>query len=548
MNRAALRTLRTVISAAALWWAAVVGAQTTPARDTPKPTGTSAIRGRVLAGDSGQPLRRAIVSASSAADQRHTWNALSDANGRFEIRGLPAGSFFIAATKTNYLRAVLGQQRFGVPGKPIEVAAGQMLGGVDVLLTKTAVITGRVVDELNEPVGNAQVALMRYQFIQNARRLMPAGRQATTDESGNYRLFGLQPGDYYISASLRNFAMLGGNDDQTAYTPTYYPGTPVASQAQKIAITPGQTLNEFNFTLLPARASRISGTVVDSLGQPMANARVVVTNPPGPGGGSMSSGTVKADGSFTVGGLAPGEYILRVGTNAGAESAAVPVHVTGDDIMGLQLITAPPSVIRGHVTAGDASPRLTGLRVTAQSMTELPGGATSDLKADGSFELKMPPGRVALRVVGNMGSLRLRTVRMGDADVTDSGFDVPVNATLENILIELTSKVTQVNGTVTNAAGEKTRETWVVLFASDPDRWTFQSRFLARAVPAPNLIFNARVAPGEYLAAALPGDVDRSRWNDPDFLGLLRDRATPLSISEGETKTLDLKIVEAPVQ
>lgn len=517
-----------------------------PPRDNPKPIGTAVIRGRVLSTDGDQPLRRAIVSASIIASQGHTWNALTDANGRFEIRNLPAGSFYISATKPMYVRAVLGQQRPLGPGAPVEIAAGQVLNGVAIRLVKTGVVTGHVIDEFDEPIGNVQVAVLRTQMFQGIRRMMPAGRVATTDESGNYRLYGIQPGDYFLSASLRNFGMLGNSDDQSTYTATYYPGTPIASQAQKLTVTAGQTITEVNFSLLPARAARITGTAFDSQGQPLANARIMAMNPPGSPGGPMSNAAIRADGSFTIGGMAPGEYILRVMTPGGsAESATVPVSIMGDDVTGVQIVTLPPTTLRGHVLLPPGARRPPILRVAAMGIGEVPNNANAEVKPDGSFELKVSTGRILLRVPGAM---RLRSVRVGDADVTDSGFDVPPNATVDDIRLELTDVVTQVTGSVVTPSGEKTRDAFVIFFSPDPDRWTFQSRFLTMSSPGASQTYVAHVTPGSYLAVALPSTADRNAWNDPDFLAQLRDRAVPIAVAEGESKTLDLKLTEAPVQ
>jgi len=97
-----------------------------PARDAPPATGTSAIRGRVLAVVGDRPLAKAEVRATSGAI-RVDKAVLTDANGRYEITELPAGRYIVSVSKPNYVRASYGQRRPLGPGTPIDVAAGQMV-------------------------------------------------------------------------------------------------------------------------------------------------------------------------------------------------------------------------------------------------------------------------------------------------------------------------------------------------------------------------------------------------------------------------------------
>ena len=98
-----------------------------------------------------------------------------------------------------------------------------------VALPRGSVISGRVSDEFGEPVANAVVSAMRYGYAAGARRLMPAPGQNsrdTTDDQGQFRLFGLPPGEYIVSATLRALAGRGDRSsaENTGYAPTYYPG------------------------------------------------------------------------------------------------------------------------------------------------------------------------------------------------------------------------------------------------------------------------------------------------------------------------------------
>ena len=108
------------------------------------------------------------------------------------------------AQKGSYIPLQWGQQRPNEPGKPLDILDGQTVEKIDFSLPRGGVITGRVLDEFGDPAADVQVAAMRAQNIGGTRRLMPAGRMATTNDIGEFRLFAIPPGNYYVSATLRS--------------------------------------------------------------------------------------------------------------------------------------------------------------------------------------------------------------------------------------------------------------------------------------------------------------------------------------------------------
>src|SRR5579864_1519293 len=238
--------------------------------------GTAVIRGRVTDGDSGQPLRRALVRVI-APGLRENRVATTDEQGRWELSELPAGSYIVSATKGNYVGLQFGQARPTDAGRPIALLDGQTVEKVDFSLRRGGVITGHVLDEYGDPVPNVQVAALRAQFMQGGRRLTPAARFSTTDDLGEYRLFGLTPADYYVGATYRPPPLSAADDDEPGYAVTYFPGTVNPSDAQRVTLGVGLTVDGVNVALVPARLAQITGTAVNSNGQPLAGAFVMVT-------------------------------------------------------------------------------------------------------------------------------------------------------------------------------------------------------------------------------------------------------------------------------
>ena len=303
-----------------------------PARDTRSgtTTGTAIVRGRVIDAVTGRAIPRVQVRANTPNPTPNTpplspypWVAFTDGEGRYEIKNIPAGTYAIAATKANYVRAAFGAERVEGPGKRMPIADGQVLDKIDIRLTRAGVVTGKIVDEFGDPVTDVMVVPMRYQFGQGGRRLSQTGRGAQTNDIGEYRIYGLSPGQYYISATLRSFSMGDQQStDRSGYAATYYPGTANVAEAQRVTIAQGQTISAINLTLLPTQTARVAGVVLDAMGRPLAGVSVSAMQRMGFGGVSNFGGMTQADGKFALSGLTPGEYMIRANLQGTQEQAA----------------------------------------------------------------------------------------------------------------------------------------------------------------------------------------------------------------------------------
>ncbi|MFP5380377.1 MAG: carboxypeptidase regulatory-like domain-containing protein, partial [Vicinamibacteria bacterium] len=169
----------------------VPGGQATPARagaaraDAPA-TGTAVLRGYVVAADTGEPVRRAIVRAM-AANAGGSMTS-TDAEGRFEFRDLPAGRYMLSASKGGYVGVQYGQRRPNQSGTPLDLRDGEVIEKIAIALPPGSVITGRVFDDFGDPVSGVMVSAMRYRSMGGRRQLGPAGGEGAmsrTDDQGN---------------------------------------------------------------------------------------------------------------------------------------------------------------------------------------------------------------------------------------------------------------------------------------------------------------------------------------------------------------------------
>src|SRR5882724_13076110 len=186
-----------------------------PSRDTsaqpkePPPPPGGRISGRVLAADNGRPVKRARVFVT-AVELPGGRGMLTDDSGIFDLTELPAGRYTLSVSKSGFVSLSYGQRRPLQAGTPLQLAESQTLKGIELQLPRGSVIGGRVLDEDGEAMPGVMVRVMRYQYLQGDRRLTPAGT-GQTDDKGQYRVWGLMPGDYYVNALTRLPGAGGGN-------------------------------------------------------------------------------------------------------------------------------------------------------------------------------------------------------------------------------------------------------------------------------------------------------------------------------------------------
>jgi hypothetical protein len=546
--------------------------------------GTAVIRGRVVSADNGTPIRRAQVRAQ-AGELRANRLVSTDAQGRFEFKDLPAGRWNLTASKAGYMTLRYGQKRSFEAGSPIEVADAQVMERADFALPRGAAITGRIFDEYGDAVANARVQVLRYQTVQGQRRLTPAGGGDQTDDTGSYRIYGLAPGDYYISATLR-----GGNgpfvddnnNDTTSYAATYYPGSGNVAEAQRVTLGVGQEQPNVNFALQPVRTVKITGTALNSMGTALSNGMVTLMpadGAGGPGGGPAifafggGNGRVRPDGTFTIANVAPGNYTLmavagpgggrgggfaiRIGGPGGGgfdeiEMATLPLTVGNEDVTGLTVVASRGASLSGTVVAAEGSVAKLStnqIQIVAQGANGqfLPGplgNRPTRVEPDGTFVLSGLTGQKFIRVNGLPQEWTLKAVMFNGVDVTDSALEFRGTNENTGLQIILTDKVSDLNGKVTTAKGDITRDYTVVVFPDDPVKWVFPSRYVKTARADQQGQFRIKALPPEdrYLAVAVDY-LEDGEGTDPQFLEQIKSGATRFTIAEGEAKSLDLKIV-----
>jgi Carboxypeptidase regulatory-like domain len=455
-------------------------------------------------------------------------------------------------------------RRPGEPGTPLAIAEGQTVSAIDFVLPRVGVINGRVVDEVGEPIAHVNIWTMQFKYYQGARTLVAVGGpggHTSTDDSGQYRLF-LPPGDFVVMGQIRETWPLESDPTQMfGYPPSFYPGVIAPADAQRIKVGVGEEVGNIDFALVPARTSRVSGTVLNAAGTPVTGESVTLSQEVrGPDMGSVfpssNAATTGADGRFAVNNVQAGEYVLAVRSAAAndqpAQEARQMIQVAGVDIDGLVIVTGSVGTVRGQVASDDGTPVPGADRLivrarpltSATRMSTLGSSGNGRVNADGTFELKALVGPVVLSIGTLTGEWTLKAVELDRRNLADDPIEVRHGETVSGVRVVLTNRPTHLRGGLMDEKQQPVEGT-VVIFPEDPSRWREDSRTIRSARPDQHGEFSIKGLPaGNYLIAAIDY-VQDGQWYDPEFLADLRPRAVRLSLAEAESKRIDLTVRQA---
>ncbi len=575
-----------------------------PARDTPAqqrdalPAPTGRISGRVLTADTGRPVKRARAFITAAELTGGGRGSLTDENGIFDFTELPAGRYTLTVSKSGFVSLSYGQLRPLQAGTPLQLGDGQQIKSIAFNLPRGSVISGHVLDEDGEPMPGAMVRIMRYQYMQGSRQLVPAGT-AQTDDKGQYRVWGLMPGDYYVNAVTRiadlggrggapgggpggrggpgpgiggaiagivggalggNVATLfgaaGDDQDRVAYAPTYYPGVGSVNEALPVTLGLSKEALDIDFNLQLVRTSRVSGHVTNPDGTPTTSGNVNLTPEGGAAAGRGPIGAnygsrIEWNGNFSMGNVPPGRYMLRARGNDTEvpQYATQPLTVSGGELSDIPVVLMPGASLSGSVTflpsqlpvPGD----LTQVRITAPATDEFGIGPNPNARVDkeGHFTLDgVPAGAHLIRPNGGLRGWALKSVTVDGREVTDTPIDLRSGQKVANVSVTFTDKLGEVNGTVTDQQGTPSTDYTVLVFPTDPSLWRPQSRHIMTARPDQTGKFRIRGLPAAEYYVVTVDPVEQGEWFEPAFLDQHRPAALRVTLGDGEVKMQDLKV------
>ncbi|MBK9167042.1 MAG: carboxypeptidase regulatory-like domain-containing protein [Bryobacterales bacterium] len=533
------------------------GAPAEPAREY-LPEELCTVTGRVSDAITGEPVKRANVSAMRMNAPGQPAVAATGDDGVYVIKDLEPGTYQVFAHRQGYVRQPYGSRKPGVfPGGRLELKPGHQATEIDIRVTPHGVISGRVTDQDGEPVANARVMPMRMATTQGVKRLMPSGN-AMTNDLGEYRIFGIAPGSYRVRASpMPGMMGFGGaapaSDSDEMNVSTFYPSSLDAAGAVSLSLTPGAELTNVDIRMERRKTVRVRGRITNP---PARQGRMMVAMFPDDPMESMDRffASVDARGRFEVKGLQPGVYRLNAQTAQGGTRlfAEIPVSVGSSDVEDVELTLGTGLTVAGTVRIeGESDADVTGIRVALQGRTggfsmAGPGMPSNPgmVAEDGTFTYTgLTPSVYTVQASIPFPGHYLKSVRAGSRDLSDFKLDLTSGSAPE-LEVVVSAKAAAVSGAVVGKDLNPLEGAIVVLLPDEARKDNYRL-YQATGTQKGGVFDFAGIPPGEYYLLAFE-ELDSGVHTDYAAMRPYLTKAEKLTLRESSAETRKLDALAPP--
>ena len=555
-----------------------------PPRDQPlaAASGTAVISGTVVTDDDHHTMeRRATVTHTHVGIEDVRVMATDDL-GAFRFNSLAAGTYQIAVSKGAYVATSYGAPKPGMPGRSVTISEGQQFTAMPIPLMRGAVVGGRLSDRLGRPVQNVTVTAAQVATaggVRKRRNTAGGSGSSRTNAHGEYRIYGLLPGEYLIYINPARGFEVGGSPAEvqwaaqpsgpappksrpSGYAPTLFPGTADVSAAVPVAVGKSEERLGVDFAMQYVPMSRVTGVVTTSDGQPVVGATVLrmlrqsneLLEP------AILTIRTPANGAFVFPeGITPGAWvILARGPEVGAAATWgwADVSLSGQDESDVAIALQPGMSVSGRVDVRAAGQTkavdLNRIQVRLQSVDPVAqkfgGSPSAFVSADGTFKVSgAVPGswKVTATIGGStslLGPWFVRSAILDGRDVLDVPIEIRPGANASGLVLTIADSQTELSGQLTDTVGKPASQVYVSVFSTDRLSWTPGSRRVAsvRATDAGGYLISGLPA-GEYYLCALT-ELDATLQFEPDYLEQLVPAAIKITLAEGEKKQQNLQI------
>jgi Carboxypeptidase regulatory-like domain len=548
----------------------------------------ASIGGVVVIVETNTPVAHATVrlipvlddNSFSLRNDRHQEE--TDKAGRFVFDEVQPGNYHVVVDRTSRFVLISDNPSGSPRGIPVSANSGERVTNLRVEVTPTASISGRIVDRKGKPAEGVSVMALTPSY-ENGRRVLSSSRRgggivaiARTNRRGDYRIEGLVPGQYYVSAN-GSFGFGGYGINATDWcdfnrvgnTPffglagypvqslalgqsglvNFFPGVRDPAEAMPIDVRSSTEHVDVDFKVEDAPDSRvpsIRGTVIDAAtGKRAQDAEVWVT----PMDGSLESCLIQADkGSFEAIGNRPGMYVVSANVEAPARLAGRIVLDTTEKLpKSVTIPVAPLFHVRGSIVVEGESTAPSDLDLSRFFVNLQPDPIVSSARLtfapvsrDGTFDVQSLMEwdyRVSLR--SPEPNVYVQSIRLGAVDVLSNGFRLEgqPNAELE---IVIRRDAGAVAGATTITAAKSSANPMNVVLVPDPTRRNRQDLYRTAPLNEKGEFEMNGLPPGDYRIFAWERVIDGA-WTDPQFLRLYEDQGTVVRISAGETAFATVK-------
>ncbi len=520
----------------------------TPQQPAVKPGDKCSIEGTVAKASTGEPLKKAAATLRKAEHYEEVKSVATDANGRFEIKNIDPGRYYLFVTRNGYVRGEYGQRTPDGRGAILALAPGQRLRDITFRLILAAAITGHIYDEDGEPVAEVEVHALRYRYEKGQRKLEPSNSTQTND-LGEYRLYGLPPGQYYVSASY-NPAQSGMQATEGGYAPVFYPGTSDPNRAAPVELRAGDEYPAVDINLQPIRTVTIRGRIINAVtGQPGVNADVMLMpGDPAASGFAIEYQTYIQDpqGSFEIHGVRPGSYYLlgAISDEGKRFVTREPLEVGNSDLEGLNIVIGRGIDLRGRVhIEGKGDLDLSSLNVMLWPRDEniVMDIPQTSIKSDATFVIaNVPDGIYRIQLWTLPEDYYLKSARLESEDVLESGLAISRKQPSGWLELVLSANGGRIDGIVMKDQ-QPFSGARVVLVPEPAKRG--QERLYKDTTTDQYGRFTLRgLNPGDYKLFAWES-IEEGAYRSPDFLRTYEDKGQPTHVDEGSRQSFQLQLI-----
>lgn len=393
--------------------------------------------------------------------------AVSDKGGHFSIDRLPPGKYLLTLERSGFIKQAYGQRSADHAGAILVLRAGQDMDDLIFRLQPTGVISGTVTDEDGEPLPHATVRAFTVTSVQGKTELKGGGSYSTND-LGEYRIFDLAPGHYFICASFEALTPtvkshvnpFDGRIQQLegAYTPMYYPGVPRRDVASAITVKAGDEIPAIDVVLSPVQTYKVRGrAVVAAVDGKTHNVMINVLTRGNETGGEFvrSIEPDSATGKFEILGVAPGAYSFEAfsarSDGGGPYTASQPIDVVGSDVDGVSLTLRTGIAISGQIHVEDSE----NVNMSKAEVILTKKGSvidetyTAQAKVDGSLTFTgVHDGWYSVDVKSDCHRCYLKSATSHGINLVTEGLHVDSDSNLEAIQLVYSSDSGTVEGSV----------------------------------------------------------------------------------------------------
>jgi len=502
------------------------------------------------------PLRKAHVSLISVEDPTRTVAAVTNADGRFALKSIEPGPYRLYVTRVGFVSEGYGQRKPDAPGAVLTLRAGQDLKDLQFRLIPAGVISGKIYDDDGEPLPNVMVNAFR-QVYSEGKRARAQASSVSTNDLGEYRLFDLAPGRYFVSCVYPRWNRGGGEVDSTdaekeGYAKLYYPGTPEVAKAGAIAIKAGEEASSIDILMRKAPVYQVRGIVYNH-----------ITHKPGVGvmllllpkttnheWDNTAQATVqKPDGSFVIQEVLPGSYTLssfwfEEGINYVNRQT---VDVGNADVEGIAITVVPGTNISGRIV-WEGQPAL-----EKEELTVIPQAADvhfgvrgqGKVGRDNLFTLKgLGEGTYHAVVLGMTKDCYIKDMRYGESSALKDGFTV-TRGDAGSLEIVVSSRGARVQGTVMDEDGLPQAGVSVVLVPELSQRENFQ-KYKTESTDQYGQFDLRGIAPGDYKLFSWV-EVEAGAWEDPEFLRPFEEKGQRITLQDGDHSSFKVTAIQTKV-